>query len=260
MLEPGKSNRVISGTAPLLKGAHELSGRVNEAHFGDIVSVLSFPKAGWARVRTLRDDYPGYMHMRHLGRMGPEPTHRVAVLRVLAHTSDDIESQVQTRLSLNCEVVVTKERGRFAHCKDAGWLLKNDLLPIGYYPDRDHVAFMEEFLGTVYLWGGSTAWEGADCSGAVQMACRAAGHQNVPRDTKDQLTLGTSVLGGPYQRGDMFFWKGHVAVLTSATQAVHATGYWRRTVREPIDTVIARYSRQGKDVLDVRRFEDYAYA
>ena len=83
----------------------------------------------------------------------------------------------------------------------------------------DFVAVAETLLHTPYLWGGATPF-GIDCSGLVQLSMRMAG-RSVLRDTDMQAeTIGEPLDPGSdfsnLRRGDLVFWKGHVAIMTDA--------------------------------------------
>jgi len=45
------------------------------------------------------------------------------------------------------------------------------------------------------------------------------------------------------QRGDLVFWPGHVGIMQSATQILHANGHHMRVTSEPLAEVIARSDR-----------------
>ena len=78
--------------------------------------------------------------------------------------------------------------------------------------EKDFVAVAERFLGTPYLWGGKTN-HGLDCSGLVQVALNACGIP-CPRDSDMQeQALGTAIDIAQARRGDLVFWKGHVAIV-----------------------------------------------
>jgi hypothetical protein len=54
------------------------------------------------------------------------------------------------------------------------------------------VSAAQKFLGTPYLWGGTTA-KGLDCSGLVQLAVKNATGKTVPRVAQDQYDSSTKV-------------------------------------------------------------------
>ena len=80
------------------------------------------------------------------------------------------------------------------------------------------------FLDAPYLWGGKTAL-GLDCSGLAQGALQAAGIP-CPRDSDMQeLSLGKPVALADMRRGDLIFWKGHVAIARDAESIIHANAH-----------------------------------
>ncbi len=260
-LEPNAVYRVKSGIVPLMSARSLQAERVNEALFGECVQVLAPARACWVKVRLCRDGYVGFIEPHHLGPADLLPTHRVTALRSSARLDERLNAPVLTKLGLNAQVHVAQESGRLVYCQDAGWVMRSDLAPITDFVRSDYVCIAERLVGTPYLWGGCTAWDGLDCSGLVQTSLHACGYADVPRDSTPQREqLGESVLGRAYRRGDLAFWKGHVAILANAQEVVHATGYWRQVVREPFGDVVERYLEDGKMLLDVRRLPDYAYA
>src|SRR6185437_5958624 len=121
----------------------------------------------------------------------------------------------------------------------------------------DYVDVALAFVGTPYLWGGRTSL-GVDCSGLVQLASEAAGLP-CPRDADMQAKEVGSPLdwqSGALARGDLVFWDGHVGIMTSAQDLVHASAYHMVVVEEPLAEAKERIAAANAgDVVGVRRPE-----
>jgi len=55
------------------------------------------------------------------------------------------------------------------------------------------------------------------------------------------------------QRGDLIFWKGHVAIARDATTIVHANAHHMATAIENTRDAIARIKAAGSDVIGIKR-------
>ena len=112
-------------------------------------------------------------------------------------------------------------------------------------PPRDPAALAERLEGAPYLWGGNSE-RGIDCSGLVQvahLACAIA----CPADSDQQMRA----LGRPLapearpRRGDLIFWKGHVAMMLDEGTLIHASARFMRVAREGRAEAIARIEAAG---------------
>jgi cell wall-associated NlpC family hydrolase len=123
--------------------------------------------------------------------------------------------------------------------------------------EPDFVAVAERFVGTPYLWGGKSSL-GIDCSGLVQVALAAAG-TGCPRDSDMQEDgLGRALSKSDMQtlkRGDLMFWKGHVAIVRDAKTIVHANAHHMMTAIETTTDAIARIAAGGSEVTSVKRLD-----
>ncbi|MGG3467417.1 NlpC/P60 family protein [Neobacillus pocheonensis] len=86
------------------------------------------------------------------------------------------------------------------------------------------IAYAKQFLGTPYVWGGSTP-SGFDCSGFTSYVFRNAAGINLPRVSRDQQNVGTRISPSQVQPGDLVF-RGnpayHVGIYIGGGQYIHA--------------------------------------
>jgi cell wall-associated NlpC family hydrolase len=116
----------------------------------------------------------------------------------------------------------------------------------------DFVTVAEMFLNAPYLWGGKTAL-GLDCSGLTQAALQAAGIP-CPRDSDMQeLSLGKPVALADMRRGDLIFWKGHVAIARDPESLIHANAHHMMVAIEPASEAVARIKAAGSEITAVKR-------
>jgi len=112
-------------------------------------------------------------------------------------------------------------------------------LPVGTAASDDYVAIATRFLETPYLWGGRSGF-GIDCSALVQLSMMMTGRK-APRDSDMQAAgLGTPIDRGELRRGDLVFWKGHVALMEDEKTIIHANGHTMSVAREGLDAAIER--------------------
>lgn len=250
----GVHRQIAAPSLPLRREPRFDATLDTEGLYGETLTLFD-ESEGWAWVQLSRDGYVGYLPSEGLASAIRMPTHKVAALRTYVYPSPDFKAPPLALLSLNALFSATGEEGRFLALKDGGFVVAEHARRIDHHaPDFVDVALA--FRGTPYLWGGRTSL-GVDCSGLVQLASEAAGLA-CPRDADMQANEIGDPLdwegGAPLARGDLVFWDGHVGIMTSRQDLVHASAYHMVVVEEPLAEARARIAASvGGDVTGVRR-------
>jgi len=230
--------QAVIPAAALRRAPSPAAEQLDQLLFGEVFEVLD-EADGWAFGQAIRDGYVGYVDANALGEPLSAPTHTVRALRTYAFSAPSIKAAPIGLYSMNALVTATEQDGRFLKTA-GGWFVQEHLVPIGD-AEADYVAVAERFVGTPYHWGGRESL-GLDCSGLVQQAFYASGRA-CPRDSDQQAMMGEPVEA--LRRGDLVFWRGHVAIMINETDIVHANGFRMAVTIEPLAEAIARTNRLG---------------
>ena len=243
----GEPARIAPALAPLLANPGGIVDRT--LIHGDAVTVID-RRDGHAFVQAAKDGYCGWLPEAALGPDGPV-THRISSPATHLYPAQNLKAPPVMPLYLNARVQVLSVSGKWAETS-AGFIDSSHLEPEGSFA-ADPVAVAETLLHAPYLWAGNSV-SGVDCSGLVQLSLHAAGRP-CPGDSDLQRSLGTEVPEGePLQRGDLIFWKGHVALLAAPDTILHATAHTMRVIQEDLQTAITRIeAREGLPVIARRR-------
>jgi len=205
--------------------------------------------SGWAFVQAAHDGYVGYVPEKALGPT-VKPTHRIAARTTHLYPEPDMKTRETAALSGGSVVAVTGETGRFAETT-AGFIPLQHLAPLGERADPLVVARV--FMGTPYLWGGNSG-AGIDCSGLVQIALLAAGHDCPGDSDLQEAAVGREIdREAPVEPCDLFFWKGHVAMALDPETLIHATAHYMSVVAEPLAEALARIEKDDSPLRTRRR-------
>ena len=249
----GERRQVAESALPLRRAPRFDAPLDTEVLHGETLTVYD-ESEGWAWVQLDHDGYVGYVPNAELVPPRAPATHRIATLRTYVFPEPDAKAPPLALLSLNALVRLAEEGGRYARLDTGGYVYASHIVPADHRVP-DFVAVAEGFLGAPYLWGGRSSL-GLDCSALVQMALAACAIA-CPRDSDmQQNELGEPVDPGRLDevaRGDLIFWRGHVAIAAGAGMLVHANAHHMMVVREPQDAAVARIAAAGLEVRAIRR-------
>jgi cell wall-associated NlpC family hydrolase len=248
----GEAREIIEPVAPVRRAPSPDATLLTEGLMGERVTVYETTDEGWAWGQLAADGYVGWLPAGALGAPGPEPNCKVAALRTLLFAGPDFRLPPIMGLPFGARLAVMRSEPLYA-VTPRGFLPEQHLVPLEAV-EHDFVAVAERFLGVPYLWGGKTSL-GIDCSGLVQIALAACG-VTCPRDSDMQeAALGASAPADTagLRRGDLLFWKGHVAIVRDPATLLHATAHYMAVVMEPLAPAIARICAGGSNPMRVKR-------
>ncbi|MBU4434387.1 MAG: C40 family peptidase [Alphaproteobacteria bacterium] len=233
--------RAIVPVAALRQAPDPEAEQEDQLLFGERFDVL-FVDDDFAFGQARRDGYVGYVPREALSPPMLAPSHRVAAIRTYAFSQPDIKSAIVGLYSLNSLISIEASEDRFVKAARSGWIIAGHLGAIGT-GETDYVAVAQRFVGAPYQWGGRESL-GLDCSALVQQAL-AACNRACPRDTDMQRAFFPEVGEADRRRGDLVFWKGHVAILLDAETILHANAHHMAVAVEPLAEAITRIEAAG---------------
>ena len=243
----GTPMRVALPVADLLRAPN--GARERQLLLGEAFTVIDRSE-GHAFGFATKDGFCGWLPDTALSR-GPTPTHWVCTPGTHLYSAPKVQAPEICALSLGAQLAITADHGKWLETTQ-GFVPAAHLRPLGDWL-ADPIAVAEGLLGTPYLWGGN-ARGGIDCSGLAQLACGACGI-TIPGDSDLQETAGQEVgHNDSLRRGDLIFWKGHVALIVDETRLIHANGHTMSVAYEAINACIDRiFAQEGRPVTHRRR-------
>ncbi len=234
--------------APLVDLLRSPNGaRERQLFLGEDFTVIDRDQ-GHAFGFAAKDGYCGWLPEEVLEK-SPPVTHWVASSGTHLYAQPKASSQNLAALPMGARVSVLDQTGSYAQTTQ-GFVPASHLLPLGTHL-TDPVAVAETFLHSPYLWGGNSR-AGLDCSGLAQIVHHACGIA-LPGDADLQEAAGL-VVQGEFQRGDLLFWKGHIALAVDSERLIHANGHTMSVAYEGIAEAINRIEQaEGAPLRSHRR-------
>ena len=203
--------------------------------YGEKFKILKKTK-NFIKIRTFYDKYPGYIKNKNFIKKF-KPTHKVKVLKTKINKSNKF-------LPFSSEIEILKKRKSYVMFKKNKWIKLKDITLINK-KEKNFIKIFKLFINCKYKWGGTT-YQGIDCSALVQIFYKF-NNKFFSRDTVDQIKYKKgSTIKKKFKKGDIIFWKGHVAVCIDSKKLIHAYGPEKKVIIMPIHKTIKRIERSAK--------------
>jgi len=204
--------------------------------YGEKFRIL-LKKNKFIKVKTSYDNYIGYIKSsNYINKF--RPTHKISVLksRIFKYPKSQAKYKSKKFLPFSSKIQIVKKNKNFImFCKNK-WLNIKDIKLINQ-KERNFLKILKLFLKCKYKWGGKT-FNGIDCSALIQIFYQY-NNKFFPRDTKNQIKYSKKkIKRNNFKKGDLIFWKGHVAVCLNSTKLVHAYCPKKRVIIMPIRKTI----------------------
>jgi len=197
--------------------------------YGEKFTILKIGKK-FLKVKTYYDKYSGYIKRKKFINKA-NPTHKVKVLKTKIY-------KTKNYLPFSSKIRILKKNKNYVMFKNNKWIKKKDIIPISQ-KDKNFEKIFKSYLNCKYKWGGKT-YIGIDCSALLQVFYKF-NNKFFPRDTIDQIKFKKGVKNKKkFRKGDIIFWKGHVAICLNSKKLIHAYGPKKKVIIMPIKNTIKR--------------------
>jgi cell wall-associated NlpC family hydrolase len=240
-----------ASTSNIYKSPSKVSEITSQLLYGEKFKILSKNK-NWLKIKTSFDNYIGYIRNKNFTN-NHKPTHKVFILK--ASIFNKLSNKTKYFLPFASRISIIQENKNFIEFENNKWIKKKDIKKIDHI-EKDYLKILKLFLRTKYIWGGKT-YKGIDCSAILQMLYYY-NNKFYPRDTKDQLKYSKSIYKRKkFKKGDVIFWKGHVAICIDSKRLIHAYGPVKKVIIEPIKKTLEKIERTAK--LIVKKISSIKY-
>tara|TARA_B110001452_G_scaffold76685_1_gene62318 strand:- start:145 stop:891 length:747 start_codon:yes stop_codon:yes gene_type:complete len=224
----------------IYKRPSKVSEVTSQIIYGEKFNIISKNK-DWLKIKTSFDNYIGYIKNENYTD-NLKPTHKISALKT--NIFDKSKRKTKYFLTFASKISIIQENKKFVEFEKNKWIKKIDIKKIDYI-EKNYLKILKLFLDTKYFWGGKT-YKGIDCSAILQLIF-FYNNKFYPRDTRDQIRYSKkNIRKIIFKKGDIIFWKGHVAICITSKKLIHAYGPEKKVLIMPIIETIGKIERTAK--------------
>ena len=208
--------------------------------YGERFKILNKNKS-WIKIKTLFDNYKGFIkNSKYIEKF--KPLYKVSSLKARIFKKPGIRTN--SWLPFASRLSVLDQKKNYIKIEKNKRIKKEDVKKVNH-KENNYSKIFKKFLNLKYVWGGKT-YQGIDCSALLQIFF-FYNNSFYPRDTKDQIKYTKkNSKKRHFKKGNIIFWKGHVAMCLNSKELIHAYGPEKKVIIMPIIETINRIQKTAK--------------
>ena len=241
----------INNHSNIYKKPSKQSEVTSQIIYGEKFKILAKNKS-WIKIKTLFDNYKGFIkNSKYVEKFSPN--YKISSLKAKIFKKPGIGTN--SWLPFASKLSVLEQNRNYVKIEKKKWIKKEDIKKLNH-KEKNFVKIFKKFINVKYVWGGKT-FKGIDCSALLQIFF-CYNNSFYPRDTKDQIKYTKKKSKNKkFKKGDVIFWKGHVAMCLNSKQLIHAYGPEKKVIIMPIIKTINRIQKTAK--LKVKKISKIKY-